>query len=88
MKIFTKRPYGTKQKDIFQHLFKINEVRNRIAHYEPICLESKTQTISTGYALRRYNLIIELLKWLGCDPGKILYGVDGVMQIIKRISTL
>ncbi|MBO9572673.1 MAG: hypothetical protein J7497_10780 [Chitinophagaceae bacterium] len=88
LNIFSRRPYGTKQKDIFQHLFKINEIRNRIAHYEPICMESRSQTISTGYALRRYDLIIELLKWLGCDPGKILYGVDGVVKIIKKINAL
>jgi hypothetical protein len=86
LNVFPKRPFGTKQKDIFQLLFKINEIRNRIAHYEPVCFDANTGNISTTYAQKRYCLIIDLLTWLGCDPGNILYGLDGVQKAIAAVN--
>lgn len=86
LEVFPGRPFGTKQKDIFQNLFRINEIRNRVAHYEPLCFDVKTGQISTAYPQKRYYLLIELLKWLGCDPPKILYGVDGVTKAIALIN--
>lgn len=86
LNIFSNRPFGVKQKDIFKKLIKINELRNRIAHYEPICFDK--YTISAARAERRYRLILELLNWLGCNPAKILYGIDGVMKMITRINSI
>jgi hypothetical protein len=85
LEIFPNRPFGTKQKIIFQNLIKINDIRNRIAHHEPICFDKKSGTISTTYTEKRYNLIIELLYWLGCKPKKILYGIDGVQKAIAKV---
>lgn len=84
--IFYCRPHGTKQKDILQKLTQINELRNRIAHHEPICFER--DKISTSRAKRRYETIIELLQWLGCDHKKILYGIDGVIKSIESIEKI
>lgn len=84
--IFIDRPFGTKQKDIYQSLVKINDLRNRIAHHEPICFDG--QNISAFKANRRYNTIINLLCWLGCHPKRLLYGIDSVparLQIISQI---
>jgi hypothetical protein len=85
LEVFRNRPFSTKQKTIFQNLIKINDIRNRIAHHEPICFDKNSGTISTLYAEKRYNLIIELLYWLGCSPTKILYGIDGVQKAIAKI---
>ena len=49
------RPFRTRQKDVFGHLTKINDVRNRVAHYEPICFDR--QSISTDKVMRRYRLL-------------------------------
>lgn len=86
LNIFPNRPFNTKQKEVFSRLFKINDIRNRIAHHEPICFDSNI--ISVAMVQRRYNLIIELLQWLGCTPGKILYGIDGVKKEIQKINTI
>ncbi|HET6995487.1 MAG TPA: hypothetical protein VFI06_10925 [Chitinophagaceae bacterium] len=88
LEVFPNRPFGTKQKDVFQNLFKINEIRNRIAHYEPLCFDVKTGQISTVYSQKRYSLLIELLKWLGCEPKRILYGIDGVTKAISLINCI
>lgn len=88
LEILANRPKGTRQKTVFQHLIRINEIRNRIAHYEPICFEGSTTVISTAKVKRRYNLIIELLKWLGCNPEEILKDVDEVEQAIDELNKI
>ena len=85
---FPLRPHGTKQKDIYKYLFKINDIRNRIAHYEPLCFDKHTGGISTALISRRYTLILDLLEWLGCAPKKILFGIDGVQKELSLINTI
>lgn len=87
LNIFQNRPHGTKQKQVFQNLNKINDIRNRIAHYEPICFDANGD-ISTDRVQRRYNVINEMLHWLGCTPDKILEGIDGVQEAINHVNTL
>jgi hypothetical protein len=86
LEIFPHRPFGTKQKTVFQDLIKINDLRNRIAHYEPICFEKNE--ISTERAERRYYLIRKLLDWLGCKPDQILAGIDGVGHSLSVIRSI
>ncbi|MGB8192813.1 MAG: hypothetical protein WCF67_12875 [Chitinophagaceae bacterium] len=86
LEIFPDRPFGTRQKDIFQRLIKINEIRNRIAHYEPICFDPTSGAISTALAIDRYYTILQLLSWLGCSSKKILYGLDGVVSAIDALE--
>lgn len=86
LNIFPSRPFGAKQKDIFRKLTKINDIRNRIAHHEPICFDGNI--ISTASAERGYDLIIELLGWLGCNPKQILYGINGIRKAISAINSI
>jgi hypothetical protein len=83
--VFPDRPFGTKQKTIFQNLIKINDLRNRIAHHEPICFEK--DTISTNRTKKRYHSILDLLGWLGCNPEQILSGIDMVDHSLSAILT-
>ena len=84
--ILRHRPFGTKQKSVFQDLIKINDLRNRIAHYEPICFDK--DIISTARTEKRYHLILEFLKWLGCNPKQILEGFDGVGYPLSAIRSI
>jgi hypothetical protein len=84
--IFINRPPRSNQKDIFQRLVQINQIRNRIAHHEPICFYGNS--ISTVNIEYKYNIILELLSWLGCTPCKILYGIDKVPLSISRIKNI
>ena len=88
LQAFPNRPHGIGQKDVFKNLIRINDTRNRIAHYEPICFDNSTGTISSIPTQRRYDLIIEMLGWLGCNPRKILYGIDGVRKVAQEINSL
>ncbi|MDF2384196.1 hypothetical protein JMG10_22180 [Nostoc ellipsosporum NOK] len=88
LNIFHHRPHGLHQKVMFKKLVKIKELRNRIAHYEPICFDSKTGAISTAHATQCYTTILELLEWLGCNPAKILYGIDGVRNKLTALNAI
>ncbi len=63
--IFIKRPKGTNHTVIFNKLRLINNIRNRIAHYEPICFDSGGNNVSDFYIQSHKNEIIELLDWMG-----------------------
>jgi hypothetical protein len=88
LEIFPRRPIGTNQKTIFQNLIRINDMRNRIAHYEPLCFDKTTGNVSTALVLNRYKLINELLYWLGYNPKRILLGIDGVPQAISLVNAI
>lgn len=84
--IFMNRPFNTNQKKIFQNLIRVNEIRNRIAHYEPLCFEKNE--ISTEKIEKRYSLIIESLRWMGYDPAELLYQIDKTEKAITMIKAM
>jgi len=84
---FPSLPIGKHQKDVYKKLQSINQIRNRIAHHEPVCFNAYG-FISTNYVLTKYNQIMELLVWLGYKPRKLLFGFDGVKKEIDFINRL
>jgi hypothetical protein len=88
IKIFVDRPFGTSQKLIYQNLVKIVKLRNRIAHLEPICFANKTNIISTEVVSKRYELILQMLQWLGYDSKELLHEIDHVNEAIQAIENL
>lgn len=86
--IFTNRPHGTSHTSIFNKLKFINNIRNRIAHHEPICFNAAGSSISTTYVTAHYNDIMELTSWLNIESKKLYFGVDTVQKEIDFINTL
>lgn len=84
--IFTNRPFGISQKQVYQNLIKIVELRNRVAHLEPVCFLNKTNSISTSFVKKRYYLMTEMLRWLGYEPSTLLHEIDQVNEAIQRIE--
>ncbi|MFB9865651.1 Abi family protein [Rufibacter immobilis] len=85
--IFVNRPHNTNHTDIFKKLGHINDLRNRIAHHEPICFNT-TGIICTVYALEHYNIMVELFGWLDVDAVRLLQGIDNVPQEVTLIDGL
>ena len=73
---------------IFNELDKINTLRNRIAHHEPICFPIQGATIYTDYILNEYRKIMMLFQWMGIDGAKLLFGLDHVQQLCAKIDKL
>ena len=76
------------QSYIFNELDKINTLRNRIAHHEPICFLTNHAVIHTDYVKTEYQKIQTLFAWMGVDSQSMLYGLDHVLKVCDKIDLL
>lgn len=87
--IFPNKPksnkfYRVDNSRIFLELDCINNIRNRIAHHEPICF-GRPVCIDTTYALNNYARMMTLFQWMGIDANRFLYGLDHVGSECSKI---
>ena len=54
---------------------KVNTMRNRIAHHEPVCFYLQDPVISTTHVLGIYSKMQTLFAWMGIDSQDLLYGL-------------
>lgn len=73
---------------IFNELDKVNSLRNRIAHHEPICFKLHQPIIDINYVLNEYQKIQTLFSWMGIDSRSMLYGLDHVQNVCAKIAAL
>ncbi|MGB4847927.1 MAG: Abi family protein [Saprospiraceae bacterium] len=73
---------------IFNQLASINEIRNRIAHHEPICFVPGFPIKDTTYARQHYNLILQMFQWMSVDESALLYGLDHIINVCNEIDGL
>ena len=76
------------QSYIFNELDKVNTLRNRLAHHEPICFYLNEPNIDTGYILTEYKKIQCLFAWMNIDSHSMLYGLDHVLSTCNKINKL
>jgi hypothetical protein len=76
------------QSYIFNELDKINTLRNRIAHHEPLCFPTGQSVIYTSYIRVEYQKIQTLFSWMGINSSSMLYGLDHVTKVCDRIDNL
>lgn len=86
--IFPNRPLGTNHTVLFNKLKLINDIRNRVAHHEPICFTPAGNAISTAYVTQHYQEIVDLLNWLNINAADLFYGVDGIQKEIDFINRI
>lgn len=85
--IFPNRPTGTQQKKINQDLDRIRQLRNRVAHHQPLCFNSIDQ-IDMSFAQNIYNLILQYTEWMGYGNSHVYQGLDHVQTIIDKMRNL
>lgn len=93
LRIFPAKPTSTaamqyNQTFVFNQLAQINNLRNRIAHHEPICFVPGKPVKGTIYARQHYGLILQLFQWMTIDEGKLLYGIDHIHAVCDQIDAL
>ncbi|MBP3220582.1 MAG: Abi family protein [Neisseriaceae bacterium] len=100
LKIAPKRPKTTthtqhyNQKWFAKELKKINELRNRIAHHETICMYKKgaKTSISTLKTEKAYQTILNLLNYMNIDSNELLkyLNIDSknIFEICNHINAL
>ena len=89
--IFPARPTSTpavhyNHTFVFDLLGHINNLRNRIAHHEPICFQSMVAIKDTTYARQNHALIKQLFTWMAIEESALLYGLDHVSTICNQID--
>lgn len=89
LKIFPNKPKSTPEIHynnlyVFNELDRINYIRNRIAHHEPICF-GKPLHIDIQYVKNCYHIIIQLFDWMDIDYKKLLYGIDHLNNAFGKI---
>lgn len=87
LKIFPLKPKGTTQKIVYDELGQIRELRNRIAHHEPICFDA-AGNVSTAFASRHYELILKYLSAMGLNADSVLYRIETPDATISQIDKL
>lgn len=93
LKVFPLKPKSTPAQQynniyIFKILAEINDIRNRMAHHEPICFLPGMPIKNTSYARKHYNLILQLFQWMEIDGASLLYGLDHIKSICNEIDNL
>jgi hypothetical protein len=73
---------------VFNQLGLINDIRNRIAHHEPICFKPGTEEKNTTYTRQHYNLILQLFQWMNIDESALLYGLDHIQVVCNEIDAM
>jgi hypothetical protein len=93
LRIFIAKPISTAQQQynqtyVFNQLAQINELRNRIAHHEPICFQVGQSIKNTIYVRENYAIIKKLFQWMEIDELSLLYGLDHIETICNQIDIL
>ena len=93
LRIFPSKPRSSAQMQynhsyIFNELDKVNTLRNRIAHHEPVCFYLNAPVINTGYIVNEYQKIQMLFSWMNIDSKSMLYGLDHVLEVCNKINQM
>ncbi|HEY4338034.1 MAG TPA: hypothetical protein VGM89_19120 [Puia sp.] len=85
--IFPHLPARSNQNFVYQKLKKINSIRNRIAHHEPICFGT-FNSISASYARNHFQEIADILGYLGIDRVHLFRGFKGIPEEANYIDSI
>jgi hypothetical protein len=85
--IFPNLPPRRNQTFVYQKLHRINSVRNRIAHHEPICFGGGN-VISTTYARTHFQEIADILGYMSVENRHLFMGFTSVLDEANYIDSI
>jgi hypothetical protein len=90
LRIFPAKPKGllVNQNFIFNRLADINDLRNRMAHHEPVCFVRAIPVKDCSYVRLRYEYVMELFRWLSIHEAALLFGLDHIKSLCDKIDAL
>jgi hypothetical protein len=93
LRVFPSKPISTPARQynntyIFNELAKLNDLRNRLAHHEPVCFTPILPIKNTLYAREHYDLVIQLFQWMNINETSLLYGLDHILEVCDEIDNL
>jgi hypothetical protein len=93
LQIFPGKPRSSAQLQLnhtyfFNRLAELNQLRNRMAHHEPICFLPGQSLVDTTYARQHYSLLIQIFNWMEINPNSLLFGLDHIEELCLEIDKL
>ena len=85
--IFPNLPSHRNQGFIYHKLDRINSIRNRVAHHEPICFGAGNM-ISTAYARSHFQEMVDIITYMGIKSQELFFGIDGVIKEANYIDSI
>jgi hypothetical protein len=85
--IFPNIPARKNQGFIYHKLDRINSIRNRVAHHEPICFGGGN-VISTVYARAHFQEMVDIITYMGIKSQELFYGIDRVIKEANYIDSI
>ena len=85
--IFPYLPPRQNQTFIYQKLKRINSIRNRIAHHEPICFGG-ANAISASYARSHFQEITDILGYMNIDSRQLFQGFNSLLNEANYIDNI
>lgn len=91
--VFPKKPTSTRNSQynhsfIFDELKKVNDIRNRIAHHEPICFRNGHAIIDTRFLREKHTVVLKLFSWMEIEPKQLFYGLDHIEEYMNKVNSL
>lgn len=72
---------------VFNSLDVVNNMRNRIAHHEPICF-GRHGHVDTQNVISCYIRIMQLFQWMDIDADSLLYGVNHLVEVNNKFMKI
>ena len=72
---------------VYNELNVINVMRNRIAHHEPVCFGSPI-SIDLQKVEKCYDCMMRLFQWMNIDSDSLLFGLDHVDNVSRKILSI
>ncbi len=93
LQVFPSKPKSSAQMQlnqtyVFNRLAELNQLRNRMAHHEPICFLPGQSVVDTTYARQHYNLLILMFNWMEINSNSLLFGLDHIEDLCLEIDKL
>ncbi|MFN0213358.1 MAG: hypothetical protein ACKVT2_03815 [Saprospiraceae bacterium] len=93
LQIFVNRPKGVSHTEVFNYLSVLNNLRNRIAHHEPICfagpkISRRGLIPSSAYVKATHSLMLQICFWIGCPLGALFKEIDRVEAEVAQFDHL
>ena len=93
LRAFPNKPPSTPSKKInnkyfFDELVPLNDIRNRLAHHEPICFKKGSNEICSQSVRGEYYRIADLLNYMGLSLATMLIGLDKVLDCCDHLDNL
>lgn len=81
--VFGRKPAAIKRVDIFTRLTEIRKLRNRVYHYEPICLRQQTACLTDLQKI--HGSVLDLSRWLDAGLPAIVAQFDTFDDVRRQV---